>query len=120
MSIIAALLCGVSACSGSEAPAVTAQPQAPSDAVARATQDLAQRLGLPAAEIGLVRESSVTWSDGSLGCPRKGMMYTQALVPGVQIILEAGGRHYAYHAATGKEPFLCENPRPPAAVNQNE
>jgi len=117
---IAALLCSVSACSGSDSPAVAAAPEQRSAAAAHAVEDLARRLGLPAAEVVLVRESRVTWSDGSLGCPRKGMMYTQALVPGMQIVLEAGGRRYAYHAAAGEQPFLCENPRPPAGVKGTE
>jgi hypothetical protein len=30
------------------------------------------------------------WNDGSLGCPEPGMMYTQALVNGYWLIIEAG------------------------------
>lgn len=117
---IGVLLCGVTACSGSEAPAVAAPSEERSATVVQATDNLARRLGLAKHEIKLVREERVTWSNGSLGCPRKGMMYTQALVPGVLIVLEADGRQFEYHAAADREPFLCENPRPPAGVRGNE
>jgi hypothetical protein len=117
---VAILLGSISACGGGEQPAIAAAPEERSAAAVQATEDLARRLGLAADEISLVREDAVTWSDGSLGCPRKGMMYTQALVPGVLIVLEAGGRRFEYHAAADREPFLCENPRPPAAVRGNE
>ncbi len=36
------------------------------------------------------------------------MMYTQVLVDGTLVVLEAGGRRYEYH---GGDPLvLCENP----------
>jgi hypothetical protein len=42
---------------------------------------------------------SVTWPDGSMGCPQPGRMYTQALVPGWRIVLREGGRERIYHAS---------------------
>jgi len=41
-----------------------------------AIRDLADRLGFQINQISLVSEKSVTWRDGSLGCPKPGMMYT--------------------------------------------
>ena len=41
------------------------------------------------------------------------MMYTQALVEGSLIVLRVDGKHYQYHAAKGRQPFLCENPEKP-------
>ena len=55
----------------------------------------------------------VTWRDGSIGCPEPGMNYTQALVPGIRVVLELDGRRYEYHAGGGRSIFLCENPEPP-------
>lgn len=86
--------------------------------IAAAKTDLIQRTPtLKAEDIRLVSAESVEWRDGSLGCPKPGMMYTMALVPGYQIILEAGGKTYDYHGATGRPPVLCEpsggvRPRP--------
>ena len=36
------------------------------------------------------------------------MMYTQVLVDGTLVVLEAGGRQYEYHG--GDPLFLCEHP----------
>lgn len=41
------------------------------------------------------------------------MNYTQALVNGMQIILETGGETFHYHSAGTGTPFLCENPQSP-------
>ena len=56
----------------------------------------------------------VTWRDGSIGCPEPGMNYTQALVPGIRVVLELDGVRYEYHAGGARSIFLCENPQPPA------
>ncbi len=82
---------------------------------ALAITDLANRLGIPGSDIEVVTEKIVTWRDGSLGCPKPGMMYTQALVEGTLIVLRAGGRDYSYHSGAGKPPFYCENPVSPAS-----
>lgn len=88
--------------------------------VARAKADLAARLGLSEAEIQVVEAQAVTWPDSSLGCPEPGRMYLQVLTPGYRIVLEAGGRRYAYHAGREGLPFLCppERARPPAAPGE--
>jgi hypothetical protein len=40
-------------------------------------------------QLVMVRAESVVWNDGSLGFPEPGMMYTQALVNGYWIIIDA-------------------------------
>ena len=62
---------------------------------------------------------SVTWSDGSLGCPMPGMMYTQALVPGYRVRIQAGGKELDYHAGRFGAPVLCPAERaiPPIAAD---
>ncbi|MFQ5522465.1 MAG: hypothetical protein ACE5F5_02660 [Acidimicrobiia bacterium] len=90
---------------------MTTQPEyGPSLAavVELARADLAERLGLEESAIEVVLAELVTWSDGSLGCPQPGMMYTQALVEGSRVVLQVEGRFYDYHAGTDGEPFLCE------------
>jgi hypothetical protein len=78
------------------------------DEVEAAIADAAQRFGLPASEVAVAGALRVTWSDGALGCPEDGMMYTQALVPGYLLTLEVDGRRVDYHGADGQPPFLCE------------
>jgi hypothetical protein len=74
--------------------------------VTAAVDDLAGRLGIKPDAVTVVAAQAVTWPDGSLGCPEPGMMYTQVLVDGTLVVLEAGGRRYEYHG--GDPLFLCE------------
>ena len=83
-------------------------------AVADAVADLARRLGVDEAEISVVSAEEVTWRDGSMGCPRPGMLYPQMLTDGSRVVLEAQGQRYEYHAGGRRSAFLCENPEPPA------
>ncbi|WP_202875432.1 hypothetical protein, partial [Kribbella albertanoniae] len=80
--------------------------------VEQATAHLAGKLGVQATAVKVVSAEEVTWSDGSMGCPEPGMMYTQALIDGMRIILEADGKRYEYHSGRQGAPFLCENPKP--------
>lgn len=70
--------------------------------------DLAERTQSSREEMVVVRDQAVTWSDGSLGCPQPGMMYTQALVPGYWIVLQVGEREYDYRASESGHFVLCE------------
>jgi hypothetical protein len=72
-----------------------------------ALADAGKRTGLERAALKVLSAAAVTWSDGSLGCPRPGMMYTQALVPGYQVRIEAGGQVLDYHAGRSGAPTLC-------------
>ena len=86
------------------------EPVAPAQKalVAQARADLAKRLSIEPAAVGFVKLKEVVWPDRSLGCPRPGMEYPQVPQDGVQILLRAAGRSYAYHAGSGRAPFLCE------------
>ena len=57
----------------------------------RIRADAAQRAGVALDQVKVLTVESVTWSDGSLGCPEPGMMYTQALVRGYRIRVDAAG-----------------------------
>lgn len=81
--------------------------------VTLAVADAAERTGLAEDDIELEELSMVTWSDGALGCPEPDVMYTQALVEGYRIVLDADGRQLVYHGALGDDPFLCEDPQEP-------
>jgi hypothetical protein len=82
---------------------------APTTVVDKAILDLLKRTKSSAEEVTVVLDEAVTWPDGALGCPQPGAFYTQALVDGSRILLETGGRLYAYHAGSDEEPFLCES-----------
>ena len=58
--------------------------------------DASKRTGVPTGELVVTNAWRRTWSDGSLGCPQPGMHYTQALVPGWQVIVAAGERSLDY------------------------
>ncbi|WP_297735083.1 hypothetical protein [Nocardioides sp.] len=96
----------------SESPSESSsESPAPSVPVEVAVADLAARLGIDAASVEVVAEEPVTWSDGSLGCAEKGFAYTQALVEGSRITLQADGASYEYHTGgASQRPFWCESP----------
>jgi len=82
--------------------------------VGSAVQSLAERIGSDPEAIDVVEARAVTWRSGALGCPRPGLMYTQALTPGTLILLRAGNDLHSYHARRGGEVFYC----PPELAEQ--
>ena len=74
--------------------------------------DLGRRLGVDISEIDLGDIASVTWPDLSLGCPRPGQVYGQAIVPGYRITLSAGGRAYVYHTDARTRFVICPEINP--------
>jgi hypothetical protein len=72
-----------------------------------ARQDFASQHDASPDAISILNARPVQWRSGALGCPEQGMSYTQALVPGVQILLKYEEEIAAYHAAVGKKPFRC-------------
>jgi len=65
-------------------------PQRILESILKETATLAN---VPREKLAIVRAESVVWNDGSLGCPEPGMMYTQALVNGYWVVIEAGVEH---------------------------
>jgi len=84
-------------------------PEMDMDLEQQAIADLAARLAVPVDDIETVRVETVTWPDGSLGCPKPGEMYTQALVEGHRIILGHDERVFLYHSGGDEPPFLCQS-----------
>ena len=58
-------------------------------------------------QVAIARAESVVWSDGSLGCPEPGMAYTQALVKGYWVVVEAAGKKYDFRVGSGGTFRLC-------------
>ena len=58
-------------------------------------------------QLVIVRAESVVWNDGSLGCPEPGMMYTQALVNGYSVVINAADQNYDFRVDSGGNFRLC-------------
>jgi hypothetical protein len=69
--------------------------------------------GVLATEIVVLRDQAVTWPDGSLGCPEPGVMYTQALVPGYWVALDADGEMLDYRLGEGGAFVRCDDATDP-------
>ena len=76
----------------------------------QAIQLTAELTGVAPEEINIIKAQSTVWRDGSLGCPQPGMMYTQALVEGTWIVLEADGETIDYRVRQNGSFVLCEDP----------
>jgi hypothetical protein len=79
--------------------------------VAAARSDAAQRTGQPESAVQVHSAQRVTWADGGLGCPRPGVHYTMALVPGYRIGLQVQARLLDYHASERGVLLLCPGGR---------
>jgi hypothetical protein len=80
----------------------------PDEIVQKAIADAAVQAGVDPSAVTVVSAEATTWNDGALGCPEPGKMYTQALVPGYKIVLEADGKTMDYHASETGSVKLCE------------
>ncbi|MCS6828537.1 MAG: hypothetical protein NZ553_18130 [Caldilinea sp.] len=94
--------------------------EAPADLLEAILADAASRTGLERDALLVLQDEAVVWSDGSLGCPEPDMMYTQALVEGYHVIVQAGDRQLDYRASHSGFFKLCENPLPPGAGRASE
>ena len=66
---------------------------------------------VPRDKLVIVQAESVVWSDGSLGCPEPGALYTQALVDGYWIVIAAEGKTYDFRMALNGVFQLCPEGR---------
>jgi hypothetical protein len=69
--------------------------------------DAAARAKVGRDKLVIVRAEPVIWNDGSLGCPEAGKMYTQALVNGYWVVIEASGKTYDFRVGRGGSFRLC-------------
>jgi hypothetical protein len=86
-----------------------------------ALADAARRTQRDASTLKVISAEPVTWPNGALGCPQPGRQYTQALVPGFRIRIEAAAQVLTYHAGRRGPPFYCPADRVigPPATNPN-
>ena len=91
-------------------------PQGILDAIIKEAATLAK---VQREKLVILRAQPVVWNDGSLGCPEPGMMYTQALVNGYWVVIEAAGQTYDFRVDAGGRFHLCPagRGRPPRNPN---
>ena len=82
--------------------------EVPDRILERIIADLVQRTNADEQNIKEIRSQTVTWRDGSLGCPKPGQFYTQALVDGYWVILQIEGTDYDYRVSNTGYFTLCE------------
>ena len=87
--------------------------EVPADLLDAIKNDLATRQQAPVEDIRVLRAQAVVWRDGSLGCPKPGLMYSQALVDGYWVVLRLHGKEWDYRAGSRKHFLLCERKSTP-------
>ena len=102
----------------SEIPAPTPTPQmsrvesqVPKAILRPILNEAAKLANVPPQQLVIVRAEAVVWNDGSLGCPEPGMGYTQALVNGYWVVINAAGRTYDFRAGRDGNFRLCPEGR---------
>lgn len=70
--------------------------------------DAVERSSVELAGLEVLTAERVAWPDGSLGCPELGGVYTQAIVDGYQVVLDADGTQLDYRVGEGGVFRLCE------------
>lgn len=100
------------------ASTVESQPstgEVPDDLMQVIMEDFAQFTGSSRESAEVVRAETAVWSDGSLGCPKPGEVYTQSPTQGYWVVLSHNGKEYDYRATNTSYFFLCNNPLPPGS-----
>ena len=92
-----------------QAPAQAAVGEVPAALLDKIRSELATEQSVSAGDVKVISARAVNWPNGALGCPKPGMMYTQAIVPGYRVELEAGGRRFTYNASTRGAFKRCDN-----------
>jgi hypothetical protein len=102
--------------SASAAP-TTVPPSASPSTAAVPAELISAVVALAAAEahvdpatVIVVSAEPVTWKDGSLDCPRIGVMYTQGIEAGYKVVVSAAGRTLDYRWGRSGDPRLCLPP----------
>ena len=83
--------------------------EAPAAIMAAVLSDLEKRAGSTPVNFIILRSEAITWNDGSLGCPKRGVFYTQATVEGYWVVVQFNAQTYDYRIASrGPALMLCE------------
>jgi hypothetical protein len=90
-------------------PTTQGTGEVPQQVLAIFQDDLARRALVKHDDITVVSATEQQWSDGALGCPQPGQMYTQMIVPGYRVVLQAAGNKYSYHSDRRGNFVVCSN-----------
>jgi hypothetical protein len=110
-----------------EAVAAPAGQEVPTTAIPKEVRravvaDAAKRFNVPESAVVLTRAEQVTWSDGSLGCPQPGFMYTHMLVEGFRVTAKTVEGELMYHTDSRGNVVNCASaaprPRPADAARE--
>jgi len=69
--------------------------------------DAARRFAVSENDVVLVNAERLTWSDGAMGCPEPGQMYTQMLVPGFRVTAKTNAGQMLYHTDSRGTAVTC-------------
>ena len=89
-------------------PSVSSTIEVPRPILDAILADLAKRTGSARETLDVLRSEETVFPDGSLGCPKPGLAYTQALVEGYRVVIRHAGKDYDYRAARSGYFVLCE------------
>lgn len=74
---------------------------------------LSATISKPEETLKLQNKEAMEWSNGALGCPKEGMMYTEMIVSGYKLTYTDGTQTYDIHTdSTGQNAVLCDNGEP--------
>jgi hypothetical protein len=94
-----------------EAPTPAGEPVAtaavPRDVRRAVAADAANRFKVAESSVVLTGAEQVMWSDGSLGCPEPGILYTQMLVPGFRVTAKTQEGQLIYHTDSRGNARTC-------------
>jgi hypothetical protein len=79
----------------------------PDAILAKAILEAAREASVAPLDVVIVSAEPQTWNDGSLGCPKPGLAYTQSIVEGYHVVVTAGDRTLDYRFGHGDDPVLC-------------
>ncbi len=80
--------------------------------VADIIEDIIGRTQIERSAISLTSYQSITWADGSIGCPQPGYSYIQVLIDGYLLYFDAAGQEMRYHSNGVKHFVYCTAPLP--------
>jgi hypothetical protein len=72
--------------------------------------DAARRFQVAESAVVLANAEQVTWSDGALGCPEAGRIYTQMMVEGYRVTATTAAGRLLYHTDMRGNVVTCASP----------
>ena len=84
-----------------------ATAQIPREVRRAVVADAAKRFNVAESAVVLARAEQLNWSDGSLGCPEPGRLYTQMLVAGFRVVAVTSAGELTYHTDSHGNAVSC-------------